>query len=234
MNGWRNEYLNLHKMLDLLRKEINIMEIERKYLVKHTPEKLYNYKSKEITQYYINYDPEIRIRKEDDRKFLTIKSSGQLIRQEMNIEIGDNQFTQLEKMTICNSIDKTRFYIPEKLDVFKNELIYEIDVYQNIPGLIIVEVEFKTKEESDLFKHYKPDWFGEEITYIKEFKNKNLAKNGLPNKLMCFYCEGKGKIDVDDGYGMTPMQECEYCKGEGKLDIKEIKLENYNYYLETK
>lgn len=50
----------------------------------------------------------------------------------------------------------------------------EVDVYEGaLKGLITAEVEFITMERAQEFQ--VPDWFGEEVTYDKRYKNKNLA-----------------------------------------------------------
>ena len=67
-------------------------------------------------------------------------------------------------------IRKTRTRIP-----LENKLIAELDVYHGI-DLRVVEVEFKNKSEVDAF--IPPQWFGEEVTDNKQYKNKNLAIKG--------------------------------------------------------
>lgn len=67
-------------------------------------------------------------------------------------------------------IEKNRYDIP-----LYDGLIAELDIYHgDLEGLIIVETEFKTEEQADSF--IVPDWFGEEITENKRYKNKNLAR----------------------------------------------------------
>lgn len=149
------------------------MEIERKFLVKQSIKQLINLKeckNKEIEQYYINFDPEVRIRK-DNNYTLTIKSDGKLERQEFETIITLKDYNKLKKLAKTKPIFKTRYFIP-----FKN-YICELDIYHNIKNLITVEVEFETKEEALQF--VPPDWFREEITNIDKFKNKNLAYNLL-------------------------------------------------------
>ena len=72
-------------------------------------------------------------------------------------------------------------------------VVYELDIYNNINNLITVEVEFLNKKEADDF--IPPDWFGCEITNIKEFKNTllvgtsiqflNILKQHLTARLLC-------------------------------------------------
>jgi CYTH domain-containing protein len=147
------------------------MEIERKFLVKQLPN-LHNFESKTIEQHYINFKPEIRVRKIDNDFMLTIKSSGNLKRKEIEFEITEKQYDELKSMAGLDSIIKTRYYIPYK------SFTCELDVYHNIDNLITVEVEFEIEEDSKKF--LVPEWFGDEITYLKEFKNQNLARYGIP------------------------------------------------------
>ena len=49
------------------------MEIERKYLVSELPETLNNYPYRTIEQGYLNTDPVIRIRRDNEKYELTYK-----------------------------------------------------------------------------------------------------------------------------------------------------------------
>ncbi len=55
------------------------MEIERKYLIDTLPENLEDYPCRHIEQGYINIDPVVRIRRNNDKYELTYKSSGSSI-----------------------------------------------------------------------------------------------------------------------------------------------------------
>lgn len=61
------------------------MEIERKYTIKKLPVNLDSYESHHIEQAYLNTDPVIRIRKEDEEYYLTYKGKGLLAREEYNL-----------------------------------------------------------------------------------------------------------------------------------------------------
>lgn len=146
------------------------MEIERKFLVNEVPKGIYkNHSFSEIVQGYISINPEIRIRKMNDKYFITKKSEGTLKREEQEVEIDASTYEILLSGVKGNLIEKTRFDIP-----IENDKIAQLDIYHgNLGGLITVEVEFPTCEESKLFK--KPAWFGTEITRNKNYKNKNLS-----------------------------------------------------------
>ena len=71
---------------------------------------------------------------------------------------------------ISKEIKKIRYYLP-----LTDGLTAELDVYGGfLKGLVTVEVEFRSIAGSENFE--VPSWFGEEITYDKQYKNKNLAK----------------------------------------------------------
>lgn len=141
------------------------MEIERKFLVKYKPDNIK--KTVEITQYYLSYDPEVRIRSISNNFFYTIKSqSASLERKEYEIEIDKETFDKF-KGEAKSKIYKHRSYV--NLD---NTLVAEIDTYLN--GLVVVEVEFNDITSANKF--IPPAWFGKEVTYDNKYKNVNLAE----------------------------------------------------------
>lgn len=161
------------------------MEIEKKFLVDEdillSQIILNNYNREDIKQAYISTDDtEVRIRKIENvyceyKCFMTIKSKGDLVREEVEFEIPYSKYRDLIgcKMYKGNIIEKIRYKIP-----LENELVAELDVYGGqLFGLISVEVEFKNKEDANNF--IPPRWFGEEVTKNKKYKNKNLAMNLL-------------------------------------------------------
>ena len=56
------------------------MEIERKFTLKSLPDNLESYPSHHIEQVYLNYNPVVRARKQDDEYYLTYKGSGMMAR----------------------------------------------------------------------------------------------------------------------------------------------------------
>ena len=146
------------------------MEIERKFLCSKTPSNLKNFKCHQITQGYICSEPTIRIRKLDDSHFLTIKSKGEVSREELELEISQIEYNNLCEKVEHNFVNKYRYLIP-----IENNLVAELDIYlDELKGLITIEVEFDSIEECNEF--IPPDWFGEDISYKNEYKNVNLAK----------------------------------------------------------
>jgi CYTH domain-containing protein len=143
------------------------MEIERKFLVKHKPKNWFAYPSDKIVQHYLSLEPELRIRKINYHEhILTIKSSGDMVRKEVEFKISEDKFNELATMSIGH-IKKIRYYIDK----------FEFDIYCNIEGLMTVEIEFDSEEDANRF--VKPNWFGEEVTSDESYKNKNLAMNLL-------------------------------------------------------
>ena len=160
-------------------------EIERKYLVKYMPERFYAYDHKELEQAYLDFGEggglEKRIRLMRSRSTVhylyTEKSDGTLAREENEFEISKKEFDRLAGEAASKFVKKARYYIP----VADGGLLSELDVYHGeLSGLVTVEVEFPSLEASDSFT--PPEWFGEEITEDTRYKNKNLAKNGIPTK----------------------------------------------------
>ncbi len=160
------------------------MEIERKFLIKTLPHNLNTYPQKQISQGYISdTEPTIRIRQQDDKYILTIKSVSNvakdkqhLINNELEFDISKEKYYELSTKVENTFIEKTRYYIP--LD----DHIAELDIYKNsLSPLITVEVEFNTEEKALSFQ--PPSWFGDDVTSDIRYKNFHLSTFGLPNTL---------------------------------------------------
>ena len=124
------------------------MEIERKYLVNKLPAHMEQYPCRIISQGYLNTDPVVRIRRDNDKYELTYKSKGFMERQEYNLPLTREAYEHL--LT--------------KIDVFEGYLA----------PLILVEVEFSSKEEADSF--VPPSWFGEDVTFSGKYHNSSLSQ----------------------------------------------------------
>lgn len=146
-----------------------MLEIERKFLIDKLPD-LSNVSCVQITQGYLSFVPEIRIRKKGNQYFLTSKGEGTLKRKEVEFEIDEFTYRNLSCLLRGAIIQKSRFEIPSD-----NGLVIELDMYDGkLEGLITAEIEFLNEEQASAFKI--PNWFGEEITEDKRYKNKNLAQ----------------------------------------------------------
>lgn len=152
------------------------VEIERKFLVGRLPDAFDDQPSAEIEQGYlaITDEVEVRVRRYGERAFLTVKSSGDQVRVEEEIEIDARRFSALWPLTKGRRIEKRRSRIPTA-----DGLTIELDVYHDqLSGLLVAEVEFGSPEAAAAF--VPPDWFGRDVTDDPRYKNKRLATAGLP------------------------------------------------------
>lgn len=147
------------------------MEIERKFLVGALPN-LDGIRRSEIKQGYVSFSPEIRVRQLDNKYYRTEKGEGMVVREENEWEIDKETAEKMFKEVKTNLIEKTRYYIPY------NKYTIELDIYKGIfKGLIVAEVEFDSLEEANNFT--PPDWFLEDISEKREYRNKILALKAL-------------------------------------------------------
>ena len=152
-------------------------EDERRFLVKRMPQNYWqNASSAEITQWYICFDPPIRVRTEGFHDcYLTIKiadESGKDFHLEGNIP----KFALPGLATILkgNTIRKIRYHISNlDLDIF----------YAELTGLVIIE--FEKKSGNDIPK-IPLNFSVEEVTGDPRFRNHNLTKlNSIPKEWEC-------------------------------------------------
>jgi adenylate cyclase len=153
----------------------NPVEIERKWLVADLPAPV-KQQGAEVIQGYIAIaadGTEVRLRQSDGRFFQTVKSEGGLVRDEIELDLTQDQFKVLWKATAGRQLKKTRY------TWHWDEKRVEIDVYHgSLAGLVVAEVEFTSASESARF--VPPQWFGTEVTEDKRYKNVNLALHGKP------------------------------------------------------
>lgn len=153
------------------------MEIERKYTLKRLPEHLESYPCHFIEQAYLNTEPVVRIRKEDDTYYLTYKGSGMLAREEYNLPLNETSYYHLLEKADGIVITKKRYVIPliDFIPEHTDDLHIELDIFEgNLAPLIIAEIEFPTKEMADCF--VAPDIFEEDVTFNPKYHNSNLSK----------------------------------------------------------
>ncbi len=147
-------------------------EIEKKYLVKKLPDNLDSFPFVEISQSYVaiseDNKEEVRVRKADNNYYLTVKRGNGLDREEVETCIDRDTYEVLVPHADGKTVEKTRYKIPYQ------KYTIELDVYHGAQeGLLSVEVEFESIEESEKFAH--PAWFGEDVTGKKEFSNRAMA-----------------------------------------------------------
>ena len=147
-------------------------EIERKFLLPKLPDSIANHEPMRLEQGYLALDPEgqeVRLRKSASKYWLTVKSSGTLVREEYEVELDATQFNALWPATKGRRLSKDRYKIP--LGPWKAE----IDCYtEPLKGLMVVEVEFPDEAAAEGFE--KEPWMGQEVTHLSFLKNKNLLQ----------------------------------------------------------
>lgn len=159
------------------------MEIERKYTIKKLPENLESYPCHHIEQAYLNVNPVVRVRKQDDEYYMTYKGNGMMAREESNLPLNKDAYYHLRAKADGNIISKKRYLIPLNHPGFKPgfpvppadySLTIELDVFDPpFAPLIMAEVEFGSREAAESF--VPPDWFDREVTYDKEYHNSYMA-----------------------------------------------------------
>lgn len=144
------------------------MEIERKFTVKELPD-LSKYSFHVLEQGYLNTDPVVRVRKEDDHYYLTYKGKGMLSREEYNLPLNESAYHHLVKKSDGIIIRKKRYLIPYETYTI------ELDIFEKpYENLMIAEVEFESEEEAAGF--LPPPWFEEDVTFDRNYHNSNLSK----------------------------------------------------------
>ncbi|MBQ8947707.1 MAG: CYTH domain-containing protein [Lachnospiraceae bacterium] len=158
------------------------MEIERKYTVKSIPGDLARFESKKIVQAYLCREPVVRVRRSNDRYYMTYKGSGMVAREEYNLPLSRESFEHLLTKADGKVISKTRYLIPLDAPKFKNgytlpdgcSLTVELDIFDDPSApLIMAEVEFPDMEAAD--SYIPEDWFDEDVSEDPRYHNVNMA-----------------------------------------------------------
>ena len=157
-------------------------EIERKWLIKEE-DIPYNLKGEnvevyDIQQTYLCFDPEMRVRNYNNGEayeytMKTNMTKNGLIRDEVNIDINKEQYDNLIKKKEGMTIHKTRYQFYDKGEIIAIDIFHD-----ELDGLAYMEIEFKTKKESDNYKD--PDWVIKDVTDDINYKNGHLARYGIP------------------------------------------------------
>lgn len=145
------------------------MEIERKFTIKQLPSNLGEYPCHIIEQAYLNTDPVIRIRRQDEDYYITYKGKGLLAREEYNLPLNRPSYEHLKEKADGNLIAKKRYLIPCP------PYTIELDVFDPpFAPLIIAEVEFPSIEKAHAFT--PPEWFDRDVTNDPSYHNSNLSR----------------------------------------------------------
>lgn len=146
------------------------MEIERKFLISEIPFSLEGYNCRMIEQGYLNTNPVVRVRRDNNNYYLTYKSKGFLEREEYNLPLNADSYSHLLQKADGNIITKKRYEIP-----LQDKYTIELDIFEGrFAGLIIAEVEFTSTEEANSF--LAPEWFGIDVTFDPKYSNSNMSK----------------------------------------------------------
>ncbi|MDO4487765.1 MAG: CYTH domain-containing protein [Eubacteriales bacterium] len=125
---------------------------------------------KEIVQGYVCTDPVIRIRRDGDEYYVTVKGKGTLKREEINLPVTKEAYDELMEKSSGRIISKRRYRIP-----YEGRTI-ELDFFNGkYEGLLILEIEFENEEEARDFN--APECFGAEVTGDYRFTNAYLSQN---------------------------------------------------------
>ncbi len=163
------------------------MEIERKFTITRLPDNLTSYPCHIIEQAYLNTDPVVRIRRQDDSYYMTYKGKGLLAREEYNLPLNEASYYHLLEKADGNIISKKRYVIPIDHPQFDTtymslpgfsidqiSLSVELDIFEApFTPLIIAEVEFPNKEMAESFLPL--DWFSQDVTNDPAYHNSNLS-----------------------------------------------------------
>ncbi len=150
-------------------------EIERKFIIDSIPDNIDSFPHKEIIQGYIvtTERSDMRIRDEGGKYLLTVKKGTGIERDEIEINISEEQFKDLWK-SVEKEVKKIRYEVPA------GRFMAYIDVYKGkLTGLVMGEVEFRSVEEAMSFE--VPVWFGKDVTEDEYYKNKSLSGPSYAN-----------------------------------------------------
>lgn len=164
------------------------MEIERKFTVSKLPDHLETYPCHIIEQAYLNTDPVVRVRREDDSFYMTYKGKGLLAREEYNLPLNEASYCHLREKADGNVISKRRYVIPIQEPTFdmtrlsstgkeidQISLAVELDIFEPpFAPLVIAEVEFPDQETAEAFQPL--DWFSQDVTNDPAYHNSNLSR----------------------------------------------------------
>lgn len=160
------------------------MEIERKFTVKNLPENLADYPCHMIEQAYLNTDPVVRIRRQDDEYYLTYKGKGLLAREEYNLPLNRDSYYHLREKADGNVISKKRYVIPVEHPTFASDydkkidqisLFVELDLFAPpFAPLVIAELEFPDEAMANAFLPL--DWFDQDVTRDPAYHNSVLSR----------------------------------------------------------
>ena len=150
---------------------MNMIEIERKFLIVSDKYKEQAYKKTRIVQGFLNTHKErtVRVRIKGKEAYITIKGISNkegTSRFEWEKKIAVEEAEQLIELCEPNLIEKIRY------EIKVGNHIFEVDEFSaENKGLIVAEIELS--EENESFD--KPDWLGKEVTGDIRYYNSQLC-----------------------------------------------------------
>jgi CYTH domain-containing protein len=127
----------------------------------------------------------VRVRKDAQSYFLTFKGPGMMAREETNFVLDEASYFHLRGKADGQIISKYRYDIPLlepkvregfPLPPKEYHLMIELDIFlPPYEPLWMAEVEFGSVEAAEAF--LPPDWFGQDVTYEREYHNSYLAQH---------------------------------------------------------
>ena len=157
------------------------MEIERKFLIDKFPENLPLKEESILYQGYISVMPTVRIRKKVSSKGssykMTVKSSGEMIRHEVEFDIPEEKYNELQEVFCPNPIVKLkRNYILPDGKILECNLVDEGSETE----FMYAEIEFDSVEEAE--RYPIPDFLIKEVTYDNTYKMNNYWRRTRGNQ----------------------------------------------------
>jgi len=151
---------------------MNMIEIERKFLIVSDKYKDQAYKKTRMVQGFLNTHKErtVRVRIKGKEAYIAIKGISNkegTSRFEWEKKIAVEEAEQLIELCEPNLIEKIRY------EIKVGNHIFEVDEFSaENEGLIIAEIELS--EENESFE--KPDWLGKEVTGDIRYYNSQLSR----------------------------------------------------------
>lgn len=152
-----------------------MVEIERKFLVTSDAYRSESFSKEQITQGFLNTDPErtVRVRVKGKQGFLAVKGHTDpqgTTRFEWENEISGQEARQLLALCEKGVIEKIRYAVKS------GNHIVEVDEFldDNL-GLVIAEIELGRVDEPFV----KPSWLGKEVTGDPRYYNSQLSRNSF-------------------------------------------------------
>lgn len=150
-----------------------MIEIERKFLVKHKGYREEASSELRILQGFLSTDPDrtVRVRCIGNHGFITVKGrtfDQGTSRAEWEYEIPLQEAEELLALCIPTPVEKVRYQVPCGGHTF------EVDEFLGAnQGLVLAEVELQNKGE----EFTRPSWLGEEVTGDPRYYNSQLSLN---------------------------------------------------------